>query len=336
MFKFNWSLFNVKMGFIFMIGSILVLSFMGTSGFAYYGAGISALLAWITVILVPNLKRNQYLLGLTCYLLIGTLLIWLAFFVFPYSWASVISIGIVSFAGYMMLLKGAHAFMVAWCLVYWFLLAPLFFSSKSPMQVTVGHMVGSGLVIVLYYLSSLWPGKKAKDANHTDNSDQSSQKPVEPKVKRGFVVSYASIVSLSIVGGVAAGLHWIVSDPTIVANATLNMISPSYKQTWIAAIERIILGGLGIIGGFYLGWYFQEPIVGQIVIALCSFLALATLYVNISLVVGIIFFLVSYSWGVMHTDAAHLIANEKLIGEIIGVAIAIVAIFILQVLQKKL
>jgi hypothetical protein len=42
-----------------------------------------------------------------------------------------------------------------------------------------------------------------------------------------MVVRYASIVSVSIVMGVAAGARWLTSDPTLIANATLNVISPS-------------------------------------------------------------------------------------------------------------
>ena len=65
-----------------------------------------------------------------------------------------------------------------------------------------------------------------------------------------------------------------------------------------------------------------------------SFLALGTLYVNIGLVIGICFFLISYPWGVMHSDLGHLIANEKLVGELVGVVIAVIAIAIMVRLQR--
>jgi hypothetical protein len=44
--------------------------------------------------------------------------------------------------------------------------------------------------------------------------------------------------------------------------------------------------------------------------------------------------MIAYPWGVMHSDAGHLIANEKLIGELIGIVIAVVAIGLLTRLKK--
>ena len=55
------------------------------------------------------------------------------------------------------------------------------------------------------------------------------------------------------------------------------------------------------------------------VTAICSFLALGAIYVNAGLLIGIFFFLISYPWGGMQFDLGHLIANEKLIGELVGV-----------------
>jgi uncharacterized membrane protein YccC len=96
----------------------------------------------------------------------------------------------------------------------------------------------------------------------------------------------------------------------------------------------VILGTAGIVGGFYFGWFFPSPWVGLLLTAVCSFLALAVTRVSFGLLIGIIFFLFSYPWGVMHADAGHLIANEKLIGELVGVVVAVAAIAVLARLQK--
>jgi hypothetical protein len=130
-------------------------------------------------------------------------------------------------------------------------------------------------------------------------------------------------------------LRWLTADPTVIANATLNMISPSFQQTWVAAVERLVLGTAGLLGGFYLGWYFPEPWVGIAVTAVCSFLALGVLYINFALLVGILFFITAYSWGTMQSELAHQIGNEKLIGEFIGVVIAIMAIAILTHIRAR-
>ena len=44
--------------------------------------------------------------------------------------------------------------------------------------------------------------------------------------------------------------------------------------------------------------------------------------------------LTAYPWGVMHTDAGHLIANEKLLGDFVGVVIALITIAVLVRLKK--
>ena len=54
---------------------------------------------------------------------------------------------------------------------------------------------------------------------------------------------------------------------------------------------------------------------------------------NFGLLVCAMFFLIAYGWGSQQTEAAHLIGNEKLIGEFIGVGMAVVAISVLTRLQ---
>jgi hypothetical protein len=46
-------------------------------------------------------------------------------------------------------------------------------------------------------------------------------------------------------------------------------------------------------------------------------------------------FMVAYPWGTMQSEAAHLIANEKLIGELLGVVVAVLAIALLMRLERR-
>lgn len=57
--------------------------------------------------------------------------------------------------------------------------------------------------------------------------------------------------------------------------------------------------------------------------------------VNFGLLIGVFFFLISYPWGTMHSDLSHLIANEKLIGELVGVFVAVAAIAVVARLQRR-
>ena len=312
-----------------MVGVLIVVILSENYDFDTMAAGISALLGWITIILVPKRRWSQHVFGLAVYLVVGAALTWLAYIVEPYVWVKLISMALVTFAGYMLLLLGTQTFVVGWCLVYWFLLVPLFIGGQNLPSLLLAHLIGAGIVIVLNLLKPVWWHAVKKVAPEPGLGKSSDKE----RPQLGFVVGYASIVSLTIFTGLAAGLRWITSDPTLIANATLNMIAPSFKQTWMAAVERIILGTLGVVGGFYCGWFFPNPWVGYLVVALSSFLALGVIYVNLALCVGILFFLLSYPWGVMQSDAGHLLANEKLISELVGVLLAVVAIALLTRLQ---
>jgi hypothetical protein len=147
MFRYDWSRFDAKMGLIFMVGALVVFNLMGRFDFAMYAAGVSALLAWITIILVPRRKWSQHLLGLAVYLVVGAALTWLADILAPYDWGRLVAMAIVTFAGYLMLLGGPHPFMVGWCLVYWYLLAPLFLGDKELGSVMLGHLIANEKLI---------------------------------------------------------------------------------------------------------------------------------------------------------------------------------------------
>lgn len=330
MFKYDWSKFNARMGLIFMAGVIVVFSLMGKFEFEVLSAGIAALIAWIPIIMVPTASWRQHAGGLLVYLIVGTALTWLAAMLAPYQWALLSSMAVVTFAGYMVMLRGLHPFLVAWCLVYWYLLAPVFLSGKETGSVVLGFATGAGLVLALNLIKPVW----MRATGDATNQAVEAAEPDQEKPPLGFVIRFSVVVSVSIMAGLAAGMRWLTHDPTLVANATLNMISPTLKQTWMIGMERLILGTLGLLAGFYFGWYFPDPWVGNVVTAVTAFLALAVLYVNMQFLTGILFFMIAYSWGTMRSDLAHEIGNEKLIGEFVGVGIAIVAIAILASFER--
>ena len=74
--------------------------------------------------------------------------------------------------------------------------------------------------------------------------------------------------------------------------------------------------------------------MGTAVLLICSFLTLALVYVNFGLLVAAMFFLLAYQWGSQQNETAHLIGNEKLFGEFLGVAMAVIAISVLTRLRE--
>jgi len=114
-----------------MVGVLLVFNLTGSSDFDWLAACTGALLAWCTILLVPPQSRRRDFTGLGVYLVAGAALTWLAVVVSSSTTALIITMFVVTFGGYMMLLWGAHAFMVAWCVVYWFMLVPLLMGNMA-------------------------------------------------------------------------------------------------------------------------------------------------------------------------------------------------------------
>jgi hypothetical protein len=326
MFKYDWSKFDARTGLFFAVGVVVVFNAMGGSDFAWYAAGTAALLAWCTILLVPPQSLRRDLGGLGVYLVAGAGAAWLGSAVASNSVALVISMFVVTFAGYMMLMYGAHAFMIAWCVVYWFLLIPLFMAGQTLGGILYAHLIGTGLVIALNALKPLWGAKQ---------EDTAEVEPVEDeRPSLGYMLRYAGVVATSVCGGTALGIRWLTADPTAIANTTLNIISPSFSQVWRAAVERVVLGTVGIVTGFYIGWFFPGEVFGQVFTGVAAFAALGFTRVSFSLLVTFLFMFLAYPWGVMHSDAGHLIANEKIIGEMIGMVVAVAAIGLLTRLHK--
>ena len=261
MFKYDWSQFDAKTGLIFMTGLLVVFNAMGGSEFAWFAAGTSALLAWCTILLVPPQSLQRDLTGLAVYLVAGAALTWLGVLLAASTIALIIAMFIVTFGGYMMLLWGARAFMIAWCAVYWFMLVPLFMGTHDLGGILYGHVLGTGTVIALNVLKPLWSGK-TKGAS----SDAAPSEPAaDQEYSLGYMLRYAGIVATSIAGGTALGIRFLTADPTVIANATINIISPSFAQVWHNAVERVVLASLGIIIGFYLGWFFPGELFGRLI-----------------------------------------------------------------------
>jgi len=323
--NYDWSQIDVKIGLTFMIGVLITFYVLGGSVTAQT-LGTAALLAWCTILLVPPQSYRRDLTGLAAYFVFGAALVWLAAVASSNAASFLIAMFAVTFVGYFLLVAGAHAFMVGWCLVYWFMLVPLFMAGDSLERVMKAHLIGTGLVIALNVLKPLWSGRRAVAP--------AEAQPSEPAPTIGYIASYATVVATSCAGGIAIGIRWLATDPTVIANATLNIISPSFKAVWRSAVERVVLASLGVIIGFYLGWFFPNELFGQLLTAAAAFAALAMTRVSFGLVIGFLMVMTAYPWGVMHSDAGHLIANEKLIGDAIGVVIALLAIGVLTRLKK--
>jgi len=323
MFKYQWKNFDPKLGLYNALGVLLVLNLAEQFEAAWVAAGIGALLAWITVLLGQARSWRGELVGLLVYLVGGAFFSYLAHAVAPTETLRLGVMFLVTFLGMMLMTKGTHAFMVAWCLVYWFLLSPLFSSGMGLAETVNGHLIGVGVVILLHLAKRLWWRPVIGEA---------AEEPELPAFR--FAVVYSAVVALTMVIGLGIGARTLQTDPTLIANSAFNIISPSASQTWKNAFERMLFGTAGICCGFYLGVLFPGALAGQLVIGVSSFLALALLRVSFGPMVGTLFIMISYQWGTMEPEAGHAIANEKIIAELVGVVLAGVAITTLSMLRQ--
>jgi uncharacterized membrane protein YccC len=94
---------------------------------------------------------------------------------------------------------------------------------------------------------------------------------------------------------------------------------------------------LGIIVGFYLFLYVQSETIILILGVVLSYLSLSLM--KVSTAAFIFFFLIymSHGWVAQGIERANIIANERILAELIGVLVACVAISVLQwwVTHKK-
>ena len=324
MFKYAWKSFDPKLGLYNMLGVLLVLNLAELLGAAWIAAGVGALLAWITVLLGRARSWQGELVGLLVYLVAGAILSYLAHAVVSNEALRLGIMFLVTFLGMMLMTRGMHAFMVAWCLVYWFLLSPLFSTGMGLEETVNGHLMGVGVVILLHLAKRLW-WRPVIGETSTQDADL-------PPFR--FVAVYSAVVALTMVIGLGIGARTLRTDPTLIANSAFNIISPSASQTWKSAVERMLFGTAGICLGFYLGMLFPGALAGQLVIGISSFLALALLRVSFGPMVGALFIMISYQWGTMEPEAGHAIANEKIIAELVGVVLAGIAISTLSMLRQ--
>lgn len=287
--------------------------------------GLSALLAWLGVLLGKPKNQIRFV-GI--YLVSGMILVWISnLLAFTY-WPWLVFFFLVIFTGTLLLRYGAHWFMMGWSLIYWLLLSPSLAINFEIDDLLSGFLAGGGSVLFLVILD--WLLKKINGKNNFDRND------IEEitTVSWGKVIPYAVIVSLTIVFAMIIGNVWFKSDPTMIANSSFMIIGFSMVNTWKAGIERMLAALIGILIGFGLGYFLQSEVFGFVFYLLTSFFILAMIKVNNGAVV--FFFLVStaFGWGLLEYDVGSVLANQRIIAEIMGIILAGIAVTLLNEVNR--
>jgi hypothetical protein len=216
--------------------------------------------------------------------------------------------------------------MLGWCLICLFFVAPLLGTAKIPLEVLSAHLLGSGVMLLLIAL----PFGKNADAEGPNEETASAESP-----SVAFVASYATTVAIVMTIGLVLGDLWLKSDPTLILQASLMIILPSARGTWVVAVDRMLGLIAGIVAGFYLGQFAGGPVLEILVWISASFMVVTLMDVNAGAM--ILFFILPYSvvWGVLDGEAGHAIANERIVAELIGVVFAGIAVSMREVLARK-
>jgi hypothetical protein len=318
--NFNWSALDVQGGIKYAIGVTIVIALSLFIEFSWTAVGMSALLTWL--VNVPGPRRERFT-NMILYIVIGTGLIGLAWALAGTYWPWLISMVVVAFLGTFMMIRGSRGFMLGWCLICLFYVAPLLGTAEMPMEVLSAHLLGS--IAILIVLAQPFGNDPVAQEGSTEAEEQ-------PSV--GYVASYAAAVAIVMTIGLVMGDLWLGSDPTLILQASLMIIMPSVMGTWTVAIDRMIGLLLGVVAGFYLGQVAGGQVMEIAVWIGASFLLVTLMNVNAAPM--IFFFVLPYSlvWGMLDAEAGHAIANERLWAELIGVILAGIAVSSRQSLAR--
>lgn len=318
-FYFDWSAFDTLAGVKYTLGVVIIYLLGSWLNFPWFTAGVCALLAWLSDVPGPRYERIS---GMIAFAILCVLLTALFHVIGEILWLHISAIFMVTFAGTMLLLRGPRAFMIGWCAIYWFLLVPLFTDlNTGPSEVITSILIGVGVVVFLVLLGGVFAASEPEKVSSTSTS--------EGPPDTGFVLGYSGTLGIVMALGLWIGSNTLTTDPTLVANAAFMVIGMSSRQTWIAGIERSTGAILGIFVGFYLFQYLDNEIMLFLVGVVLSFLCMALMNVNPAAFIFFFLIYISHSWVAQGFEQANIIANERILAELLGVAIAAVSVFFL-------
>ena len=249
------------------------------------------------------------------YLLLGWVLSVIGHWALQNELGRIVAVGVVAFAAAMMLRFGVFWYLVGYVLVFWYVLSPLFSATLGLGETIEGHVVGVLLLFVFWTSQRVW----------TNENPWQEAWPEGERLPIRIAAPYAGILSATMMIGMGVGGRILSTDQTILAQSSLNIISPSMEQTWQAGASRMVFGIGGAIVGFYIGQFFPSLIAFEIVIAVCSFVGLAFFRVNMGFLVGAFAVMFTYPTGALG-EAGHASGNEKLLAEFLGILVAGIAI----------
>ena len=218
----------------------------------------------------------------------------------------------------------SRGYMVGWALIITFIQAVNMTGSEEPWEAAVKLACGAGIVIAL---TALMPRATGPWGSSGDDPPAESG----GNDDRAFVGVYAVTVGVVLAVSAYVGIEWFAFGVQMAATSAFMVLGPTTKQDWVTAVGRAV----GVVAGILLSFVLINSIDSidalTIIWALVPGTAVATLGVSYAFAIG------AYTTQMMMTivllggdyDAFALDSNNRIVGEVIGIGLAVAASFFL-------
>jgi hypothetical protein len=321
LFRMNWEAFDPVTGIKVVVASLLVFGLMAVTGESWIATGLVVLFAWLTN--VPGTLKDR-VAGMVAFAIGAIALTYLSGWIGLDLWSNTIGIVVIGVLGTLALAHGTRAYMVGYVLICWAIYGPFLVASTSVMNCVGAIVVGTGAIIVTTLIGSFFEkGGEAPAAAEGQKPDYSAVMP--------YALTVAAVL------GLTTYLGWVTlkTDPTMAVAGAFFVIGFDAKKTWVAGITRVIGVILGVVCGYAAAQILEPGLTTEIVTLVALFMSFAAMGVNPGLFMFFFMFLIALGWTALDPETLDLTFWERVSGEGVGVAIAIIAIGFLQWLQSR-
>ena len=296
-----------------------------------YITGIVALLVWLSDVPGPVTQRLAGIIGVGGACIVFSLLTHLLGESF---WPHVVLLFVAAFLGTAVMVFGTRAFLAGWVFIIWAIVAPLFEMSTSLSGIVSGLSIGTAVVAVVVVAAYLVTRRLKTE--ETADTGPSWRESLAANANWKFeTFGYATVVALVMVVTSIIGWKSVATDPSWVANAALMVIGADPQRLGFMGVQRALGTVLGIVAGFWLIQILSGPAVLIAATFAVSFLIVATMNVNYIMLAFFWTVFMSLEWSLKGQEHVATASMERIQAELLGIAIAVAAVYLLSVITKR-
>jgi len=314
---------------LFLIVLVIIFGLSKQLGHAGMLAGFAALLTYIVE--TPGSLR-QRAGGMMVFWAFGFIQILLVAWIGNTGLPVLILLFAVSFVCSWMMGYGTRAAVAGLISNVWITIMPPMGVANDLVLSLIGFSAGSFLVIVASIIPPLLRGT---DQTTNGQDDAPVFEPVAFNTSTLF--AYSLIRAGAITLGGFIGQQYLVINELWIAMTVNLIMPPALKTTWLRGFYRALGTVLGALLGFLLVWLVGDNTTVLLIIefiAVFLFVFFAKGYVYAVLVFFSSIFVVT-QLGLEGLEMANFGGGERIIATVVGIIIAFVTIFILQLIVKR-